>query len=114
MLVLVLKNFLIVILISRYVVNSDFADIDVIIGREFLENYNLTLIFCPSKIESKSFVQILLETDVCYTNVTTESIIDDCEIDFGCKIKKQLKAVVNDCINAQVNPAEDNYEVPFI
>lgn len=80
--------------ITLYVVSSDFVDIDVIIGREFLEDHNLTLIFRPSKIESKSFAQILLETDVCYTAVTTESIFDDSDIDFGGDIKKQLKILL--------------------
>jgi len=31
--------------ITLYVVNSDFSDLDLIIGRDFLEQHNLTLIF---------------------------------------------------------------------
>ncbi|KMQ89167.1 hypothetical protein RF55_11226 [Lasius niger] len=89
----------------------DFSDLDVLIGRDFLEDHDLTLIFRPAKSDAKSFTQLLLETDVCYTDVTPESIVEECEIDFGPNEKQRLKDVVSQCLNACVDFVDDDYFV---
>lgn len=56
-------------------------------------------------------MQLLLQTDVCFTNVGTESILDDCEIDFGENEKQPLKDVVIESLHANVCEVDDNYSV---
>lgn len=67
--------------VTLNVVKSDFSDLDLIIGCDFIEQHDLTLIFRPSKVNTDTFTQTFLQMDVCFTNVSME-IIDDCEIDF--------------------------------
>ncbi|KMQ83810.1 hypothetical protein RF55_19054 [Lasius niger] len=97
--------------ITFHVVSSAFADFNVIIGRDFLEGHNLTLVFRPSRIDAKSFTQLLLESDVCYTNITHETIVEDCEIDFGREEKQRLKNVISECMNECTDTVIDNYSV---
>ncbi|KMQ85893.1 retrovirus-like pol polyprotein [Lasius niger] len=97
--------------ITLHVVSSTFADFDVIIGRDFLEGHNLTLVFCPSRTDAKSFTQLLLESDVCYTNITPETIVEDCEIDFGREEKQRLKNVISECMNECTDTVIDDYSV---
>lgn len=41
--------------ITFHVVDSDFSDLDLILGRDFLEQHDLTLIFRPSKVSTDTF-----------------------------------------------------------
>ncbi|XP_029163451.1 uncharacterized protein LOC114934906 [Nylanderia fulva] len=97
--------------VCLHVVDSDFSEMDLIIGRDFLENYNLTLIFRPTRSDSTAFTQLLLQSDVCYTEMNAESLLDECEIDFGLAEKQQLKEVVLDCLNTEVKVIDDDYYV---
>ncbi|CAL1672042.1 unnamed protein product [Lasius platythorax] len=97
--------------ITLHVVSSTFADFDVIIGRDFLEGHNLTLVFRPSRTDAKSFTQLLLKSDVCYTNITPETIVEDCEIDFGREEKQRLKNVISECMNECTDTVIDDYSV---
>lgn len=58
-----------------------------------------------------TFTQLLLQTDVCYTDVSAESIIDEAEIDFDCETKVSLKKIVIECENTEVPLADDEYFV---
>lgn len=60
-----------------HVVGPDFSDIDLVIGRDFLEEHELTLVYRPCKTNSNTFTQLLLQTDVCYTGISRESILDE-------------------------------------
>lgn len=94
--------------VCLHVVDSEFSEMDLIIGRDFLENYDLTLIFRPIKSNSTTFTQLLLQTDVCYTEINTESLLDECEIDFGIAEKRQLKETV---LDTEVDVVDDDYYV---
>lgn len=77
--------------VCLHVVDSEFSEMDLIIGRDFLESYDLTLIFRPTRSNSTTFTQLLLQTDVCYTEINTESLLEECEIDFGSRKNSSLK-----------------------
>lgn len=74
-----------------HIVGTDFTEIDIVIGRDFLEEHKLILIYDPSCNEENSFTQLLLHSDVCYTNSSVESILDESEIDFDLSDKERLK-----------------------
>lgn len=94
-----------------HIVDSDFSDLDLIIGRDFLERHELTLVFRPSKESADTFTQLLLQTDVCFTTIDTESILEDCEIDFEKRDKQCLKKVLLECMQADEEIIEDDYHV---
>ncbi|KMQ91613.1 hypothetical protein RF55_8496 [Lasius niger] len=95
--------------ITLHVDSPDFSDMNLIIGRDFLEDHELTLIFRPSKSSSNTFTQLLLQTDVCYTGINTESMLDECEIDFGLTEKQQLKDTILNCMNMDASMIDDDY-----
>jgi len=97
--------------ITLHVVKSDFSDLDLIIGCDFIEQHELTLIFRPSKVSSDTFMQPLLQMDVYFTNISIKSIIDDCEIDFDKNEKQRLKEIIIECSQVDVSVVDDDYSV---
>lgn len=88
--------------ITLHVVSNDFAEFELIIGRDFLEEQQVTLIYRPCAKEIDNSMQLLLPTESCYTTNSVESVIDDINIDFEWSVKKQLKKLILDCENSDV------------
>lgn len=91
------------------VIGTDFTDIDVIIGREFLEEHKLTLVYNPCKNDSDPFTRLLPHTDVCYTGIFSESIIKEAEIDFPPTDKERLKDAILEVENSENQIIQDDY-----
>jgi len=49
--------------------------------------------------------------DVCFTNDSTESALDECEIDFDKSAKQRLKDVIMECLHSNVCEIDDDYYV---
>lgn len=82
---------------------------DLIVGRDFLQENDLTLIFRPANARFKLFAQLLPQTGVCYTSEDTESIMNDCVTDFGPAGKTKLKSTVLESLKSEIKIIDDNY-----
>ncbi|XP_067214743.1 uncharacterized protein [Linepithema humile] len=97
--------------ITLNVVAKEFNDIEIIIGRDFIDDERITLIYNPNSGDTDNQMHLLLPTDVCYTASCVESAIDDCEIDFDASVKKRLKEIILKCENADLTVNDDDYGV---
>jgi DNA-directed RNA polymerase subunit F len=89
----------------------DFNDLDLIVGRDLLDNHNLTLIYHAGRASLNSFPDHLPNSDVYFTESVTETILDSCEIDFAQTDKLALKNVIIEVENDDIEEIIDNYNV---
>jgi hypothetical protein len=97
--------------IALHVIATDFSDIDMIIGRDLMDNHNLTLIYNAGRASLDSFTSRLPQPNVYFAETVTETIIDDCEIDYDLSDKLALKNIILSCENRVAPVINDDFYV---
>lgn len=96
--------------IKLHVLRESSISIDIVIGRDFLENQNIDLLYSPTeknKEEMFMLLRSLPQEAICSTSETLNEIIDNIEIDFDNQAKSELKSLIKN-INDKIVPILDN------
>jgi hypothetical protein len=75
--------------VTPHVVEKNLDDFDVLIGRDFIDSNDLTLVYQKEAINDVGYMQIALP-DVYFADAEFKSVTDDIKIDFGLSEKNQL------------------------
>lgn len=88
---------------------------DIILGRDFIREQRLTLIYSPQRHSSFESKNLFAHLPLCIEeNVSSKSIgdmINSCEIDYDLETKQKLKDIILEVINSKVPTVEDDYTV---
>jgi len=87
----------------------DLTDLDLIIDRDLLDEYNLIFIYSAGKANLSA--EQLSHLDVYFTGSIIELILDDCKIDFDPCDKIALKNITVNIEKGDVQEIDENYYV---
>jgi len=100
--------------VNLFVISNATLEADIILGREFLQEQKLALIYKPADdqaaIKSSLFTVLPLHVSEDAKN-DLETIITDSHIDFDRDAKDKLKTIVLECDDASVPETNDGYSV---
>jgi len=100
--------------VELFVISNTTLEADIILGREFLFEHRLTLVYKPvdrpSWPETNLFTVLPLHV-LEDTERDFESVIEEANIDFGHETKQKLKSIARDVNNTSVPRMDDGHAV---
>jgi len=110
-----------IIEVNLLVLSSDSLSTHLVIGRDFLDQHQLTAIYYPPQIAVErfrekaelnvSFAQDLLQVAACYKPTTFRDLVQNIQIDFDLSVKKQLELLLLEINEVSVTKVKDDYQV---
>ncbi|KMQ90234.1 retrovirus-like pol polyprotein, partial [Lasius niger] len=101
--------------IDLHVLKEDSCSLDLIIGRDFIKNNSISVLYNPSGEDLES--KVLLFQEIASTEVINNKVSDlratlsDVDIDFGPDVKDLLISTILEVENMDLPPVEDEYLV---
>jgi len=100
---------------NLYILEDNACDIDVVLGREFLSNNNLTLVYGPSDNSNAEkaclFANLPLFVEDDRSTGSLQETIENIRTDFEETDEDRLKTIIRNVNSETVIPVEDEYEV---
>lgn len=87
--------------------NSDWST-HLVLGRDFLEVNNLTLIYNPTNLKAKSNLRLIKEVTSADEIDEEDTLFGEIKTDFGLKINKQVRQVINKRLSYS-SPKDSSY-----
>jgi len=100
-----------------YILKENSLRSDVILGREFLDEHKLTLVYEPNEFKTMGNQQVNLfnELPICISeDIESQSLVKilaETETDFGNEVKQLLIETILEIENKKFSPIDDNYTV---
>ena len=97
--------------ITLHIFNNDCLKTDLIIGRDFLDHHNITVVYSP---ENKCTNKLQLLSHVASADVVDEAPyahLNNMDIDFDNGIKHQLISTILEVENSETSLVQDDYHV---
>lgn len=102
--------------IDLFVLNDNTCNVDLILGREFLNKERLTLVYRPTDKDDGQTASLFSCLPLCFVEENTaegnlENKIENVLVDFGEVNKKRLKEILLEIQKKDILPVEDDYSV---
>lgn len=97
--------------VNVYVLPDSSFERDLILGREFITNEKLTLVFRPSNNSEREKASLFTQLPLCISEQESGSLeqtVDNIQIDFGPEVKLHLKNLIFEIENREIIPTEDD------
>lgn len=98
--------------VKLFVINSNAFQGDVILGRDFLSENKLILIYQPNAQCDRDRINLFSILPLCIEDENSlEQITESLEIDFDENTRGQLRQLILEVKNKDISPVEDEYSV---